>query len=314
VSAYTQVEYQTAFTSWMQTYQKSYTSAEFQTRFEAFMENMDFIEAWNSNPLAHRVGLNIFSDLTNAEYQSIFLGTHITVPRSSFVETFEGVLPEATNLDWTTRGYVTGVKDQGQCGSCWSFSATGAMEGAHFKATGNLVGLSEQNLMDCSTAYGNQGCQGGLMDWAFAYVIANKGIDSESSYPYTTADGTSCHYNSANNVANIKSYTDVATGNEAALLSALSSVGPISVAIDASQNSFQSYQSGVYYDAACSSTRLDHGVLVVGYGTDDASGNAYWIVKNSWGTGWGKLGGYIWMSRNRNNNCGIATAASYPLV
>lgn len=141
------------------------------------------------------------------------------------------------------------------------------------------------------------------------YVVANKGIDTEASYPYTAKQGK-CHYSTANIGATISSYSDVAH-TETALLAASGTVGPISVAIDASHQSFQFYTSGVYYEPACSSTQLDHGVLVVGYGMSGSS--AYWIVKNSWGPAWGQAG-YIWMSRNRNNNCGIATQASYPIA
>jgi len=166
--------------------------------------------------------------------------------------------------------------------------------------------------MDCSTSEGNQGCNGGLMDDAFKYVIKNNGIDSETSYPYQTQQG-SCHYTLANRAAQISSYKDIPSKNESALQVASANIGPVSVAIDASHESFQLYKSGVYHQTLCSQTRLDHGVLVVGYGTDSTSGNDYWIVKNSWGTDWGQQG-YIWMSRNKNNNCGIATSASFPVV
>jgi len=309
VSAYTASEYETAFTSWMQQYQRTYTMNDFNKRFRAFMDNMDFVNQWNSNANSHVVELNGFADLTNQEYQQLFLGTRIIVSQTTF-QAFEGTLPEATTVDWSTKGYVTPIKDQGQCGSCWSFSATGSIEGQHFKATGNLVGLSEQNLMDCSKPYGNQGCEGGLMDLAFKYVIANGGLDSEASYPYTAKDGTACLYKAANRAATISAFTDVASGSEDALLTAVHDIGPISVAIDASHNSFQLYKSGVYNEPACSSTRLDHGVLAVGYGSDDSNVD-YWVVKNSWGTSWG-MSGYIWMSRNKSNQCGIASVASYP--
>jgi len=185
------------------------------------------------------------------------------------------------------------------------------MEGAKFIATGNLVSLSEQNLVDCSTTQGNQGCNGGLMDYAFQYVITNGGLDTEASYPYTATGPNTCQYNPANSAETLSSFTDVSQGDEGALMTAVTQQ-PTSVAIDASHPSFQSYSSGVYYEPDCSSTSLDHGVLAVGYGTDDTTGSAYWIVKNSWGTDWG-MSGYIQMSRNKGNNCGIATAASYPV-
>jgi len=212
--------------------------------------------------------------------------------------------------DWRDHGAVTQVKDQGQCGSCWSFSATGSTEGAYFLSTKKLISLSEQNLIDCSTDEGNDGCDGGLMDSAFQYIISNNGVDTEASYPYTATGPNTCEFNRANVGATISNYKDISQGDENALLSAVY-VTPTSVAIDASHQSFQFYSGGVYNEPACSSTQLDHGVLAIGFGTE--SGSDYWLVKNSWGSSWG-LSGYIKMSRNKNNQCGIATSASYPIV
>jgi len=255
--------------------------------------------------------MNQFADLTSEEFGQLYLGTIMNA--SNIVQGIDVFIPSfgelADAVDWRTKGVVTGIKNQGQCGSCWAFSTTGSVEGATAIKSGKLVSLSEQNLVDCSGSFGNYGCNGGLMDSAFQYIIANKGIDTESSYPYTAMDGT-CVFNPSNVGAKISSYKDVQAQSEAALTAAIMSVGPISVAIDASHSSFQLYSSGVYYESRCSATQLDHGVLAVGYGTQ---GSDYYIVKNSWGTSWG-MQGYILMSRNRNNNCGIATMSSYPIA
>jgi len=209
--------------------------------------------------------------------------------------------------DWRNKSAVTPVKDQGQCGSCWAFSTTGSTEGCHFLATQKLVSVSEQNLVDCSGSYGNMGCNGGLMTQAMDYIIANKGIDTEASYPYTAQDGT-CHFTAQNVGATLKAYTNVKSGDESDLQVKVH-MGPTSVAIDAGHASFQMYSKGVYNEPACSSTQLDHGVLAVGWGISGST--PFWIVKNSWSAQWG-MNGYIWMSRNKNNQCGIATMATLP--
>jgi cathepsin L len=306
-SALSEGEYKSAFDEFRVKYAKTYSGAyEAQYRYTVFKTNLDFVNSFDSEERGFEVRMNQFGDLSSAEFNAIYNGMNISKVPAKFAIVNTG----AATVDWRTKGAVTPIKDQGQCGSCWSFSATGSTEGAFFLSKGKLVSLSEQNLVDCSTSQGNQGCNGGLMDQAFQYIIDNNGIDTEKSYPYTATGPNSCRFNSANVGATISSFTDVSSGDENALLSAVN-LKPVSVAIDASQSSFQFYSSGVYNEPACSSSQLDHGVLAIGYGTD--GGSDYWLVKNSWGTGWG-MAGFIEMSRNKNNQCGIATAASYPVV
>ena len=182
------------------------------------------------------------------------------------------------------------------------------MEGAIFKATGELVSLSEQNLVDCD--HGSGGCNGGLMDTGFQYAI-DTGINTEEDYPYHARNQV-CRFDDSNRVLHIKEFHETKAHDEDDLTQAIAEQGPISVAIDAGKQSFQLYKEGVYYEPLCFHNLLDHGVLAVGYGKTDA-GEEYYIVKNSWGSGWG-MDGYLLMSRNRNNNCGIATDASYPIA
>jgi len=253
--------------------------------------------------------MNKFGDLTNEEFRSQYNGFNAslsTIKESERQYYVPKNVKIPDSVDWRTQGYVTPIKDQGQCGSCWAFSAVASLEGQHFKATNMLVSLSEQNLVDCSRAQGNQGCQGGLMDQAFTYIKSNMGIDTEMSYPYHAVN-QQCQFKASDVGATDTGFMDIPAQNEDALANAIATVGPISVAIDAAHNSFQFYHTGIYYEPACSATRLDHGVTAVGYG------NGFYIVKNSWGLGWGDQG-YIMMSRGRQNNCGIATMSSYPLV
>jgi len=204
---------------------------------------------------------------------------------------------------------VTPPGNQEQCGSCYAFSANGAVESAYFLKTGKLYTLSVQEVLDCSTAEGNQGCNGGLNDYVFQYIIKNKGIETEKDYPYSATGPNTCAFNSSEVVATISSFVDVPP-TETALQNAVA-LTPVANIFDASHASFQFYTGGVYNEPKCSSTQLDHTALVVGYGA--LNGVDYWIVKNSWGTEWG-MKGYILMSRNKSNQCGVATEASYPVV
>jgi len=301
-------QYEDAFSSWMQQHKKVYANdQEAEHRFESFKWNYDFVHNWDAKTKGFQIGLNKFADLNSQEFTSQFNGMRVRKTYTKPTEVSTVGLP--ASVDWNAAGFVTPIKNQGQCGGCWSFSATGSLESAIAIAINSApVGLSEQNLLDCSGSYGNQGCNGGLMDDAFEYIINNQGIDTEASYPYEAQDNSQCYYLSADSAGYCTGYTDVTSGSESALQVAVAQQ-PTSVAIDAGLPSFQLYTSGVYYEPACSSTALDHGVLAVGYGVDGSSD--YWEVKNSWGTDWG-MSGYIWMARNENNNCGIATDASYP--
>ncbi|KAF2881086.1 hypothetical protein ILUMI_25088 [Ignelater luminosus] len=306
---------------------KQYKSpSEEEFRMKVFMDNMHKIQLHNQKYemgfANYMLKMNQFGDMLNHEFIHIMNGFNKTkypgnniLPRTNkndgitFMPPANVKLPES--VDWREKGAVTPVKNQGNCGSCWSFSATGSLEGQHFRKTGKLISLSEQNLIDCSTDYGNNGCAGGLMDYSFRYIKDNHGLDTETSYPYEAIDDK-CRYNPKNSGATDRGYTDIKAGDEEQLKAAVATVGPISVAIDAGHDSFQFYSEGVYDEPQCNSLALDHGVLAVGYGTTE-DGVDYWLVKNSWGTTWGDKG-YILMSRNKDNQCGIATQASFPIV
>ncbi|XP_074582651.1 oryzain alpha chain-like [Curcuma longa] len=285
-------------------------------RFEVFKENLRLVEEHNAaadrGEHAFRLGMNRFADLTNEEFRARFLGSFSRLRRSvsrkisSRYRLREGDdLPDS--IDWREKGAVVAVKDQDPCGDCWAFSTVAAVEGINQIATGNLISLSEQELLDCDT--GNDGCDGGRMDVAFEFIINNGGINSEENYPYTAKQGT-CDTNKENaHVVSIDSYEDVPSNDEKSLQKAVANQ-PVSVGIEAGDN-FKLYDSGIY-TGDCG-TDLDHAVTIVGYGTEN--GKDYWIVKNSWGEDWGESG-YIRMERNiaqSSGKCGIAMDASYPV-
>lgn len=263
----------------------------------------------------YRLGMNSFADMTVEEFvkqRNGLLQSKTKKPANRQIFDAKNVnVAVPDTKDWRDDGYVTDIKDQGQCGSCWSFSATGSLEGQYFRAKGTLVSFSEQQLVDCSGPEGDYGCNGGLMDDAFKYIETHK-LEDEEDYPYEARDDT-CRDDESKGLVEVSNYVDVTAGSEDDLKVACGTNGPVSVAIDASHTSFQLYQSGVYTEPDCSSSQLDHGVLVVGYGTDADSGKDYWLVKNSWGTQWGDEG-YIKMERNNRNQCGVASQASYPIV
>jgi len=209
-------------------------------------------------------------------------------------------------VDWTTKGVVTGVKDQGQCGSCWTFGTTGGIEGVVALKKGHLTSLSEQQIVDCAGSFGGAGCNGGSNDIGFKYAQSG-GLCTEAAYPYTAKDGT-CNSKSCSPSADSKvtGYVHVPHGDNG--LGAGVDLTPISIGIDADY--WGSYKSGVFC-GTCGTTR-DHAMLVVGYGTD-ATGGAYWKVKNSWGAGWGESG-YIRLCRSKTDECGVSDDGTYPTV
>jgi len=314
--------YEELFFEWLSQHKVEVKNGEdFVHMLQNFADNHDLIEATNAQNLSYKLGHNKFSHMSFDEwltYTRLGLGKPSNEPADSIHEAPADVSALPSSIDWTTKGAVTPVKDQGNCGSCWSFSATGALEGAYEIKYGDLQSFSEQELVSCDTGgiLGDHGCNGGLMDNAFKWVKNNGGLCSESDYPYTsgtTGQNGNCqpHDSCDNTKLAVKSYTDVQTNSDSALMSALAQQ-PVSVAIQANQPAFQLYKSGVL-TGTCG-TNLDHGVLAVGYGTW-TDGTDYYKVKNSWSSSWG-MDGYVLIERGasqKGGECGILMGPpSYP--
>lgn len=304
----------THFTQFQESFHKKYDSiVELEKRYSIFSQNMRGIFSHNANPSNNfTMGINQFSDLTPEEFKRQYIGGLQTRVGSYGCKSYSGSATGlADSVDWRAQKAVTNVKDQGQCGSCWTFSSTGAIEGAWAISQKQLIDLSEQQLVDCATgvSYGSRGCSGGQMEGAFKYVIENGQCDL-ASYPYTSQDG-SCH--TCTPAVHISSCSDVVPNDQLSLKGAVAQQ-PVAIAIEADTRYFQSYSSGVLTSSSCG-TNLDHGVLIVGYGSEN--GQKYWLVKNSWGTTWGE-NGYVKIARSDSRNdpgiCGISMDPSFPSV
>jgi len=277
------------------------TVEEFEARKGIFLQVDAEIERINMSH-SHEAGHNFLSTWT-AHEKSQLLGYRAWTASEFDVE---DAMPNSDTVNWVTKGAVTPVKDQGQCGSCWAFSSTGAMEGCEQIKTGTLTSLSEQELVDCDHL-GSQGCNGGSMAGAFQWLKNNK-AEAESDYKYTAKTGT-CHSSDYTGLFNSTGFTQVTANSSSALMASIETA-PTSIAIEADKSVFQTYKSGILNSAECG-TKLDHGVLAVGYGTEN--GQAYYLVKNSWNTTWGDQG-YIKIANNGDGEgiCGIQMAAVRP--
>ena len=302
----------TQFSNFIKNYNKDYSDSELVYRLSVFSENLKMINDHNVAGHSWTMGVNQFADLTSEEFktQHTCLNRQSQVFRKSYLNFIENNLDEdlPESFDWVEKGAVTGVKDQGQCGSCWAFSSIGSIEGAYFLSSGKLVSLSESQLVDCSSSYGNQGCNGGLFVPSFEYAEVTP-ICSEQDYPYVAVDGK-CKQ--CTGVTKVDSYVEVSANSEIALQQALLK-NPVSVAVVANGLVWQFYNSGIV-SSGCPSTQIDHGVILTAYGTDN--GQDFWKIKNSWGNLWGE-NGFIRLARNvtqEGGMCGITSMASYPVI
>ncbi|KAF8393628.1 hypothetical protein HHK36_021873 [Tetracentron sinense] len=300
-----------SFARFAHRYGKRYeTLEEIKLRFGNFVENLKLIRSTNRKGLPYTLAVNHFADWSWEEFRRHRLGAAQNCSATTKGNhRLTGVhLPETK--DWRKDGIVSPVKDQGSCGSCWTFSTTGALEAAYAQAFGKGISLSEQQLVDCARAFNNFGCNGGLPSQAFEYIKYNGGLDTEEAYPYTGIDSV-CKYSSENVGVQVLDSVNITLGAEYELKHAVAKVRPVSIAFQVVHD-FRFYSGGVYTSNTCGSTPMDvnHAVLAVGYGVEN--GVPYWLVKNSWGANWGD-NGYFKMEMGKNM-CGVATCASYPVV
>ncbi|ETO74854.1 hypothetical protein F444_09492 [Phytophthora nicotianae P1976] len=306
----TSAELNSLFEAWKGQHAKSYDSPiQNELRRGIFEVNARSVAAHNSKEdKSFVMELNEFADTTWDEFQSWYLGAPQQCSATERNDVVYGEVP--VEKDWRADGAVSPVKNQGKCGSCWTFSTTGCLE-SHVKLKhGEFTILSEQNLLDCAQNFDNHGCNGGLPSHAFEYVKYNGGLDTEETYPYEAKEGK-CKFNTYHVGAQVDQVVNITARNENELKAAVGSTGPVSIAFQVVSD-FRFYKSGVYESKECHSGEKDvnHAVLAVGYGVED--GKDHWIVKNSWGTKWG-MDGFFQIARG-SNMCGLADCASYPIV
>jgi len=310
------------FAQWKSAFDRKYVKLEAEAKaYVTFLENLKYITEINSQDLKFKLRLNQFGDMNGPEFRAYVHGGQdscLQKPAGAELNPYpESPATPGTNptsIDWRNyngKDYVTPVKNQGQCGSCWAFATTGSLECRYAIAKGTLTSLSEQQLVDCSTSYGNYGCNGGWWYNAYKYIEATGGLCTEAAYPYTAKDGTCKASSCGTKYDDMMNYYSVPADNAADMETAAAS-GCMAVGVEADQSSFQFYSSGVL--TGLCGTNIDHGVTVVGYGT--MSGTNYWTVKNSWGTSWG-MQGYILICKDCNKNgnegeCGINMYPAYP--
>jgi len=299
-------ELKSLWSSWKIYYGKAYTIAEEAARFAIFEENYKKVIKNNAANEDLKFALNKFADLTSTEFKTIFASGYIKKNNRVAPTSFTPIGDLPATVDWRSKGAVTKVKDQGQCGSCWTFATTGALEGWHQISKGVLLSFSEQQIVDCDTS--DQGCNGGDPVEALTYTAQN-GVELELTYPYTAQDGT-CKFKQAVAV-NTNGGSNLVTAQDTDALKTALVTQPVSVAIEADEDIFQMYSSGVIKDGC--GANLDHAVLAVGYttvGSDEA-----FIVKNSWGASWGQEG-YVYLSTSSeyNNGSGACGILSQPVV
>ncbi|XP_070763071.1 pro-cathepsin H isoform X3 [Enoplosus armatus] len=299
------------FKSWMAQHNKEYSMKEYYERVQIFTENKRRIDKHNEGNHSFTMRLNQFSDMTFSEFRTSLLWSepqNCSATKGSYLSS-NGPYPDS--IDWRKKGnYVTDVKNQVNCGSCWTFSTTGCLESVTAINTGKLVPLSEQQLVDCAQDFNNHGCNGGLPSQAFEYIMYNKGLMTEEDYPYTAIDGT-CVYKPELAAAFVKNVANITAYDEMGMVDAVATRNPVSFAFEVTSD-FMHYSQGVYTSTECHSTtdKVNHAVLAVGYGEEN--GTPHWIVKNSWGAGWG-ISGYFLIERGKNM-CGLAACSSFPEV